>query len=331
MRVLLHKESRLLYYVRHGFRACVPAVYFRRRLDALLRGLGDREGAELFARMAYYNRIARPFDLAVGAQPFRMSVRKGRRLYYLDLAEPLRYFDPQFRVSFQFGDVTEVPQTPTLVKSRPIRDDNQNGVLLKLNRLRHFIFVDDQQPFASKLDQVVWRGRACQEHRKAFLRQYYTHPRCDVGHYHRRHHDTDLTRPGLSIAEQLQYKFVLGIEGYDVASNLKWVLSSNSLCLMTRPRYETWFMEGRLVAGQHYVQLRDDYADLVEKMDYYAARPAEAVEIIHAAHRWVEQFRDPVRELRIALLVLWKYFHDSGQLAGPPPPGYPGEARAKAG
>jgi hypothetical protein len=83
-------------------------------------------------------------------------------------------------------------------------------------------------------------------------------------------------------------------------------------------------MEGRLVAGQHFVQLRDDYSDLIETMDHYATHAAEAVEIIHAANRWVEQFQDPVRELRIALLVLWKYFHDSGQLAGPPPPGYPG-------
>lgn len=323
MQVLLHKESRLLYYARHGSRACVPAVCFRRRLDSLMRNLGAREASDLYARMAYYNRIARPFDLPAEAQPFRMSVRKGRRLYYLDLAEPLRYFDPHFRVAFRFGDVTEVPATPTLVKSRPIRDDNQNGVLLKLNRLRHFLFVEDRQPFVSKLDKVVWRGRACQEHRKEFLRQYYAHPRCDVGHYHRRHHDTDLTRPRLTIAEQLQYKFVLGIEGYDVASNLKWVLSSNSLCLMTQPRYETWFMEGRLVAGQHYVQLRDDYSDLSEKMDYFATHADEAVEIIHAANHWVEQFRDPARELRIALLVLWKYFHDSGQLGGPPPPGYP--------
>lgn len=323
MQVLLHKESRLLYYVRHGIRACVPAVLFRRRLDALLRNLGDREAAVLYARMAYYNRITQPFDLAADAQPFRVSVRKGRSLYYLDLAEPLRYFDPQFRVAFRFGDVTEVPETPTLVKSRPIRDDNQNGVLLKLNRLRHFLFVEDRQPFASKRDKVVWRGRACQEHRKAFLRNYYAHPRCDVGHCHRRH-DTDLTRPYLTLAEQLQYKYVLGIEGYDVASNLKWVLSSNSLCLMAKPRYETWFMEGRLVAGRHYVQLRDDYSDLIETMDYYATHTAEAVEIIRAANCWVEQFQDPARELRIALLVLWKYFHDSGQLAGPPPPGYPG-------
>lgn len=323
MHVLLHKEPRLLYFVRHGIRACIPAGFFRRRLDAELRRLGDREAAVLYDRMAYYNRVARPFEPGAGAEPFRLSVLKGRSLYYLDLAEPLRYFDPRFRVAFRFGDVTEVPATPTLVKSRPIRQDNQNGVLLKLNRLRHFVFVDDRRPFADKLDQVVWRGRAYQEHRKAFLRKYYAHPRCNVGHYHRCR-DVSQTRPHLSIAEQLRYKYVLCIEGQDVASNLKWVLSSGSLCLMTRPRYETWFMEGRLVAGRHYAEVRDDYSDLIEKMDHYSAHPAEAAAIIRDANAWVAQFRDPVRERRIALLVLWKYFHDSGQLDGPPPPGYPG-------
>lgn len=324
MQVLLHKESRLLYYARHGIRACVPAACFRRRLNALLHGISDRESVGLYDRMAYYNRITQPFELGADARPFRPNVLKGRSLYHIDLAEPLRFFDPHFRVAFQFGDVTEVPGTPTLVKSRPIRNDNQNGVLLNLNRLRHFVFVEDPQPFESKRDQVVWRGRACQEHRKAFLRKYYTHPRCDVGHYHRRHRDVELTRPHLSIAAQLRFKFVLGIEGFDVASNLKWILSSNSLCLMTQPRYETWFMEGRLIAGEHYVQLRDDYADLIEKIDYYATHAGESVAIIRAANQWVAQMRDPDRERRIALLVLWKYFHDSGQLAGPPPPGYPG-------
>ena len=51
-------------------------------------------------------------------------------------------------------------------------------------------------------------------------------------------------RPKLSILEQLEYKFVLCLEGNDVATNLKWVMSSNSLAVMPKPRYETWFMEG---------------------------------------------------------------------------------------
>ena len=72
------------------------------------------------------------------------------------------------------------------------------------------------------------------------------------------------------MGEQLQNKFILCIEGNDVASNLKWAMSSNSLVFMTKkPKFETWFMEGTLIPGHHYVEIKDDYSDMIEKMDYY--------------------------------------------------------------
>ena len=49
--------------------------------------------------------------------------------------------------------------------------------------------------------------------------------------------------------DNLNYKFILAIEGYDVATNLKWIMSSNSLAVMPRPTYATWFMEGTLIPG----------------------------------------------------------------------------------
>ena len=51
----------------------------------------------------------------------------------------------------------------------------------------------------------------------------------------------------MTINEQLHYKFILCSEGNDVASNLKWVMSSNSIAVMPKPKFETWFMEGILV------------------------------------------------------------------------------------
>jgi hypothetical protein len=73
----------------------------------------------------------------------------------------------------------------------------------------------------------------------------------------------------MSIEEQLQHQFVVSVEGIDVATNLKWIMASNSLCLMRRHRFETWFMEGALVPGYHYVELADDHSDLPEKIRYY--------------------------------------------------------------
>ena len=105
----------------------------------------------------------------------------------------------------------------------------------------------------------------------------------------------------------------MALEGNDVASNLKWVMSSNSLAVMTRPTCETWFMEGTLVAGYHYVEVKEDFSDLPEKLQYYIKHPEQAEDIIRHAHEYVRQFQDKERENLISLMVLDKYFRLSGQ------------------
>ena len=90
-----------------------------------------------------------------------------------------------------------------------------------------------------------------------------------------------------TIREHLEYKFILSLEGNDVASNLKWVMSSNSIAVMTRPTCETWFMEGKLIPDYHYIEIKDDLSDLEEKLNYYIAHPAEAEQIVEHAHEYV--------------------------------------------
>jgi spore maturation protein CgeB len=90
-------------------------------------------------------------------------------------------------------------------------------------------------------------------------------------------------------------------------------MSSNSCAIMPRPTFETWFMEGRLVPGVHYIEIREDYADLEEKIRYYSAHHEEAEEIARNANEWCAQFQNPERELLIALLVMQKYFDKTKQ------------------
>ena len=45
--------------------------------------------------------------------------------------------------------------------------------------------------------------------------------------------------------EQLmRFKYVLSLEGNDVATDLKWRMAQNSVVVMPRPTKETWLMEG---------------------------------------------------------------------------------------
>ena len=91
-------------------------------------------------------------------------------------------------------------------------------------------------------------------------------------------------------------------------------MSSNSLAVMTRPTCETWFMEGTLRPGYHYVEVREDFSDFEEKLHYYIDHPEEAEEIIRHAPEHVAQFRDTEREELLQLMVLERYFKTSGQL-----------------
>ena len=67
---------------------------------------------------------------------------------------------------------------------------------------------------------------------------------------------------------------------------------------MPRPKYESWFMEGRLQPGVHYIEIKDDYSDLEDKIQYYSTHVEEAEAIIRNAHAFVEQFRDKPKSRR---------------------------------
>jgi nucleoside-diphosphate-sugar epimerase len=69
----------------------------------------------------------------------------------------------------------------------------------------------------------------------------------------------------LSTQEQLQSKFIISIEGNDVATNLKWILYSNSVVIMPKPTICSWIMEDKLISGTHYIEIKSDYSDLEEK------------------------------------------------------------------
>ena len=83
---------------------------------------------------------------------------------------------------------------------------------------------------------------------------------------------------------------------------------------MPRPTCETWFMEGTLIPNHHYIEVAADLSDLPERLEYYIRHPEECKAIIANAHAYVNQFRDNQREDLISLMVLDKYFRNTGQL-----------------
>lgn len=313
----LHK---LGYYSGNAVRSLVPRAYWQWQCDLLMSEYeamtGERRAA-IDARVAYYNRLSNPFTLPATAEPAGDFTFAGKSsAYCFDFRNLIQCFPRNRKVDYQFGDVTEIPNEPRFVKSRPVRRDatNRNSVLLKLNSVRHYQFVEDPTPFRQKKPLAVWRGKSNRQHRIEFATRFNDHPLCDIGcTQHKEPAPQPYHKDFMSIEEQLQHQFVVSVEGIDVATNLKWIMASNSLCLMRRPRFETWFMEGSLVPGYHYVELADDHSDLPEKVRYYQNHPEQAEVIIANANRYVEKYFDQQMEQTIALLVIQKYLHLSGQ------------------
>ena len=184
---------------------------------------------------------------------------------------------------------------------------------MKLNEVRHFYFLKDNIKFTEKKNMAVWRGNSKNsETRLNFIKNYYHVPIFNIGQ-----HNPKVDKPWykgyMPISEQLCYKFIFCIEGADTATNIKWVMSSNSLCVMPKPKYETWFMEGRLIKDFHYIEVENDFSDAEDKIHYYLKNIEKSIKIIGNANQYIKQFKDFEQERLISLMVLNKFFKYSNQ------------------
>lgn len=300
--------NRFSYYFPHIVNLAIPNIFFQKNLQQNLEKIQNYNKEYMLKRLNYYNKLSKPFDISRLSSTIQLFHNQHKSLYFFDMYEYLKYFNPYFKVSYLFGDITHIPSIPTIVKSRPIEGSNENSILLKLDKLRHFNFVQDTTKFEQKKNMLVWRGAAHQPHRKEFVSKFYNHPLCDVGATNTLTKNVLWQKKELSIREQLTYKFIFCIEGNDVATSLKWSMSSNSLVFMQKPKYETWFMEGTLIPNHHYVLIKNDFSDLEEKILYYTTHTEEALKIIQNAQEYTKQFCDSEQEDLLSFMVLEKYF-----------------------
>ena len=273
-------------------------------------------------RISYYLRLPKDshVDVASATQvkDFKYPFGKNKKYatYFFDLYPYVRKAFPEAYFHYIFGDVNWEAEHPSFVKSRPISGKDTNNVICKLNQVRHFRFIKDTIPFREKTNQLVFRNIVRnQPNRIAFLKMFMSSPECNVGQINNDAYTTnpEWVKPFMPIAKQLEYKFIACIEGNDVATNLKWVMSSNSIAVMPRPRFESWFMEGTLIPDYHYIEVKDDYSDLIDKITYYTQHPQEAELIIDNAHKYIEQFLDRRLENIIQQEVVNRYFELTNQ------------------
>jgi hypothetical protein len=311
------RRNKIPYYIQSLLRQTIPGALYKSALKSKLAIIKKYNKAELADRVNYYNKLQKPVNIGDNATELRnMDMFKSPKTYNFDTFEYTRYFNERLKINLLSGDITYVPNEPSIQKSRPVAGDNANAILLKLDKKRHFVFIKDNKPFADKKDLLIGRGIIRQPHRIRFMEMYFDNPLCDLGEVNKKTDRPQWLKPKISIVAHLDYKFILSLEGNDVATNLKWIMSSNSIAVMPKPKYETWFMEGRLIPDHHYIQINDDYTDLEEKLKYYINNPQQAQQIVNNANTYVKQFTDKRKEDLVSLLVLEKYFYSTGQIDG---------------
>jgi len=220
---------------------------------------------------------------------------------------------------FITGDVSHSRQDIAfLSKTRPIHNPG-NNVILPLNNSRHWKPVSEVKsydiPYHYKKNTIVWRGAATGQHKRVSLvQQYYNYPtnEIDIGFTNFIESYTGPRNPNfikqkLTMSELLQNKFLISVEGNDVASNLKWIMASNSLCIKPHSQIESWFMEGKLKPWTHYVPVQDDFSDLIEVYHWCLQNPEQCQKIIKNANQYVNQFLNGEKEFKIIDGVLEGY------------------------
>lgn len=310
------KNSKLRYYIRGYSQYITPKALLLKTLPRLLHEASQRadysymrERVDYYCKLNGFTRLPPTLPTLAEHHPTHPKV------YFFDTHEYTRFFPQQYQWGFRPGDVTFVPEVPSIVKSRPLTQDNQNSVVMKLDKIRHFIFLHDSLDYQKKEDRLIFMGKVPGKPiREDFMNRFRLHPMIEAGDVSGDPSiPSEWSKPKMTLSEHFKYKFILALEGIDVASNLKWVMNSNSIAVMPEPTCESWFMEGRLIPNYHYIRIEEDFSDLEDRLNYYLSHPMEAEQIIQHAHEYTQQFKDKRREKLISLMVLDKYFSHTGQ------------------
>lgn len=182
------------------------------------------------------------------------------------------------------------------------------------------VFRGTIQPHYSK---VEWffdqpRGKA---RRLDLIKKYINNPRYNIsGVYPGIHSMKNFQRIGnnahqyiknhMTIKEMLTYRYVISVEGNDVASNLRWLMLSNSVVMMPIPSTVSWFMEDHLKPYVHFVPLKRNFSDLNKQFEWCERNLDQCEQIAREATLYAMKFYDYLNEGKLNRKVLQTYINN---------------------
>lgn len=306
-----------LYYIVGGWRMLLPRFVRRWQRRLTLRGWEKRADAGYIRdRVNFYCSLPAAASPGPDAHPvseFRLKGTPSR--YYFDIGRYVKGFPGRALIDYMTSDVWENPDTPTLMKARRLDGKRVNAALLNLDRRRHFIRPIDPVPFREKKPVLFFRGEIDGKPRRIkFFEMWADNPMFDLGDTTRKNRSRWFA-PMVRLTDHFDYRFILTLEGNDLASALQWVMASNCVPVMPRPTVEGWLMHSRLIPGVHYIEIAPDFSDVGDKIRHYIEHPEEAERIAEASREWANQFLDRRRENIISYLVVENFLRSTGQLS----------------
>ena len=179
------------------------------------------------------------------------------------------------------------------------------------------------------MNKAVWRGSQAGSRKKpgerlSFVQQYFDADSqyIDVGFTE---HDfcsyeieeiadctvfEALSKDALSYDQLLRYKYIISVEGNDIATNLKWLLYSNSCPIMPVPTRESWAMEGLLKPYVHFVPISQNNVtgkwNLKEQIEFCIENDRLCNQIAQNGKKFIleNNFLDIRHELRLQQQIL---------------------------
>eukprot|EP00816_Leptocylindrus_hargravesii_P010254 CAMPEP_0196822984 /NCGR_PEP_ID=MMETSP1362-20130617/85575_1 /TAXON_ID=163516 /ORGANISM="Leptocylindrus danicus, Strain CCMP1856" /LENGTH=830 /DNA_ID=CAMNT_0042202695 /DNA_START=296 /DNA_END=2788 /DNA_ORIENTATION=- len=243
---------------------------------------------------------------------------KGMARYYCKDAVDLALLQSEASASLimHFGDeivqksMGEMTGYPYFNKVRRLRDTDIETIIWPLNRRRHLLpplYVPENDiPWDQKVGgSIVWRGgpkgnsvnfedgkisrtskRQSVNQKWNLVSKYAGSSVVDAKFVVRDRKKEEFQNVPdefrgdfYNMTKQLQFKYLLSLEGNDVASGLKWMMFSNSVVFLPPPTYISWFMESLLIPFVHFIPVKEDLSDLEQMIAWADSHPDETKRI----------------------------------------------------
>lgn len=167
-------------------------------------------------------------------------------------------------------------------------------------------------PWEEKIEKVFWRGRDARRERLDLIdisRKYPDFFNASITNFFFFKDEIEKYGPPqshVSFFNFFKYKYQLNIDGSVAAYRFPYLLAGDSVVLKQKSEYYEFFYND-LVPGEHYVPVKSDLSDLVEKIMWAKEHDEEALKIAKSARQFARDNLLPRNVLcyHVALFHEW--------------------------